>query len=436
MRFLIISLLFWYTAFGSLARAGVDLEGVRLWAAPDSTRVVFDASGAVEHKLFTLHNPERLVIDLEGVQVGNRFEAASAQGGLVKALRTGKREGKGLRVVLDLTQAVRPKSFVLKPNDEYGHRLVIDLEQVAAAPRVTTAPRAVKTVPLESRDLIIAIDAGHGGEDPGAHGRGGTREKDVVLSIARKLAALVNAEPGMRAVLIRDGDYYIGLRQRINLARKHKADLFVSIHADAFRDSSVKGSSVYVLSKRGASSEMARWVAARENASDLVGGVSLDDKDDLLAEVLLDLSQSASIEASMEVGDNVLGQLKQVGRVHKRTVQHAAFAVLKSPDIPSILVETAFISNPQEERNLRSSQHQQKLAQAVLQGIQGYFSRNPPPGTLVAKRIARQHVVRSGDTLSHIAQRYGVDVKTLRVANGLNSDRLFVGKTLTIPEGS
>ena len=436
MRFLIAILSLWLAA--GTAAADVEIQGVRLWAAPDSTRVVFDISTGVEHKLFTLHGPERLVIDLDNARLGAAFREAGIEGGAVRGLRTGKREGQGLRVVLDLNQAVRPKSFVLQPNHEYGHRLVIDLAQsgtaVGKAP-ANSAPRAVRTAPEGLRDLVIAIDAGHGGEDPGAIGKGKTREKDVVLAIARRLASHVNAEPGMRAVLIRDGDYFLSLRQRIDQARKHKADLFVSIHADAFHDARVHGSSVYVLSRRGASSEMARWIAARENASDLVGGVRLDDKDDLLTEVLLDLSQTASIEASMEVGAEVLKHFQKVGKVHKPSVQHAAFAVLRSPDIPSILVETAFISNPSEERKLRDARHQEQLARAMTAGIRSYFNQHPPPGTLMAMRDGRQHVVRSGDTLSHIARRYGVKVDTLRTTNGLNGDRLIVGRTLTIPEG-
>jgi N-acetylmuramoyl-L-alanine amidase len=438
MRFLFAILALWLAA--GHAAAGVEIQGVRLWAAPDSTRVVFDISAGVGHKLFSLHDPERLVIDLDNARLGAGFQASAVEGGLVRGLRTGKRDGQGLRVVLDLHKAVRPKSFVLQPNHEYGHRLVIDLDHPGAAPvsrKVPAAatPRTARTAPAGLRDLVVAIDAGHGGEDPGAIGKAKTREKDVVLAIARRLASQVNAEPGMRAVLIRDGDYFLSLRRRIDLAREHKADLFISIHADAFHNAKVRGSSVYVLSQRGASSEMARWIAARENASDLVGGVRLDDKDDLLTEVLLDLSQTASIEASMEVGAEVLKHFQQVGKVHKPAVQHAAFAVLRSPDIPSILVETAFISNPEEERKLRDARQQDHLARAMLAGIRSYFNQHPPPGTLMAMRSGRQHVVRSGDTLSHIARRYGVNVESLRATNGLDGDRLLVGRTLTIPEG-
>jgi N-acetylmuramoyl-L-alanine amidase len=421
----------------SLAQAGPrQVQGVRLWAAPDSTRVVLDVSGPVEHRLFTLMGPDRLVVDLKNTTIETDLVKVKTRGGVVQRLRSAPRNKTDLRLVLDLGGPVKPKSFMLKPNEQYGHRLVIDLFGGGAKAAVTPAePRKVQTrnQPSQLRDLVIAIDAGHGGEDPGARGRKGTREKDVVLAIARRLAALIQKEPGMRPVLIRDGDYYIGLRKRIEKARSQRADLFISIHADAFRDSRARGSSVYVLSQRGASSEMARWLAARENAADLVGGVSLDDKDDLLAEVLLDLAQTATLEASVEVADNVLQEMKRLGKVHKKQVQHAGFVVLKSPDIPSLLVETAFISNPSEEQRLRSSRHQQEVAQAILVGVRSYFASNPPAGTLMAKSSTRQHVIRRGDTLSHIAQRYGVSMNTLRSTNKLKNDNLLVGKVLTIP---
>ncbi len=431
----------------------VDFKGVRLWAAPDHTRVVFDTSGTVKHKIFSLANPNRVVIDVPSANASKTLVAAKNQSGLVQGIRTARKDKDTLRIVLDLTQGAKPKSFSLKPNEKYGHRLVVDLYEQGAATAKTAsrAPAKQKAVkPLSTaatgkaatvkttlqvadtpfRELVVAIDAGHGGEDPGAVGRRGTREKTVVLAIARKLAELIKKEPGMRPVMVREGDYYIGLRQRINKARKHNADLFISIHADAFRDRRAHGSSVFVLSNRGASSEMARWLAAKENAADLAGGVSLDDKDDVLASVLLDLSQSASREASHEVASNMLGELKRVGKTHKSTVQSAGFMVLKSPDIPSILVETAFISNPTEETNLRSSRYQAKLAKAMLNGIRDYFDNNPPPGTL---RVARKHTIKRGDTLSEIAAAYQVSLTSLRGFNSLKSDRLKVGDTLRIP---
>jgi len=414
------------------AHAGpLQVQGARLWAAPDSTRVVFDISGPVEHRLFTLKNPDRLVIDLPNAVIDDKLKKTLTSGGMVKSLRSGPRNKKDLRLVLDLKAPVKPRSFVLKPNEQYGHRLVIDLFKAGTASK--SVPKKAVTRPKQFRDLVIAIDAGHGGEDSGARGKKGTREKDAVMAIARRLADLVRKEPGMKPVLIRDGDYYIGLRKRIEKARKHRADLFISIHADAFRDRRVQGSSVYVISRRGASSEMARWLAARENAADLVGGVSLDDKDDLLAEVLLDLAQSATLEVSNEVADNVLTEMMRIGKMHKKRVQHAGFVVLKSPDIPSLLVETAFISNPTEEKRLKSSKHQQRVARAIMNGIRRYFVANPPEGTRLAKANIRKHVIQRGDTLSRIAQRYGVSMTTLRVSNRLSDDRLLVGKVLKIP---
>jgi N-acetylmuramoyl-L-alanine amidase len=419
-----------FLAGQGIAFADADFRSVRLWAAPDHTRVVFETSGPVTHEIFTLENPARLVIDVPAAKVTAPPLAAS--GGLVSGIRTAQKKPDVLRIVLDLKQSAKPRSFSLAPNDQYGHRLVVDLYEAAAVsskPARQVASRELANQPAKLRDLVIAIDAGHGGEDPGAIGRRKTREKDVVLAIAKRLAALVEKEPGMRPVMIREGDYYIGLRQRIEKARRHKADLFISIHADAFRDHRAHGSSVFVLSRRGASSEMARVLAASENAADLVGGVSLDDKDDLLREVLLDLSQTATLEASFGVADNMLGELKRIGKTHKSSVQQAGFVVLKSPDIPSLLVETAFISNPTEENRLRDKRHQQKLAHAMLRGIRDYFGKHPPPGT----RIARQYVVKPGDTLSEIAHQFRVSLVKLRGYNSLKSDTLRIGDTLRIP---
>ena len=435
LKKLLTGLCFWLAGQGLALAAPVAVEDVRFWTAPDHTRVVFDIDGPVQHKLLTLHNPERLAIDISGARATDALKAREVSAGLINGLRAAMNKPDVLRIVLDLEQGVRPSSFTLKPNREYGHRLVVDLynKAEAATPAVARPAVAKKTVVekvIQERDLIIAIDAGHGGEDPGATGRHGTREKDVVYSIARRLAALIEKEPGMRAVMVREGDYYVGLRQRIDKARESNADLFISIHADGFRDRRVKGSSVYVLSNRGATSEMARWLAEKENSSDLAGGVSLDDKDDLLAEVLLDLSQTATIEASVEVADNLLGELKGLGKAHKSNVQQAGFVVLKSPDIPSILVETAFISNPQEEKKLRSKKHQQLLARAMFRGIEEYFSKNPPPGT---RLLARHYVVKRGDTLSHIALNHHVSLTRLRGYNDLKNDRLRVGETLRIP---
>ena len=430
MRNLLTGLCFWLAGQGLASAAPVDFEDVRFWTAPDHIRVVFDTNGPVQHQLFTLQNPERLVIDVPGARAKSTLNTRDVSADLIKGVRAAMHKPDVLRIVLDLKQGVRPRSFTLKPNKQYGHRLVVDLYNKTETASKTVVKKTVADKNTQLRDLVIAIDAGHGGEDPGAIGRHGTREKDVVFSIARRLAALIKKEPGMQAVLIREGDYYIGLRQRIDKARKLNADLFISIHADGFRDQRARGSSVFVLSNRGATSEMARWVAEKENLSDLAGGVSLDDKDGLLAEVLLDLSQTATIEASLEVADNLLGELKGIGKTHKSSVQQAGFVVLKSPDIPSILVETAFISNPQEEKKLRIKQHQQVLARAMLRGIQDYFGKNPPPGTHM---VPRQYVVKRGDTLSDIALQHQISLNRLRGYNDLKNDLVRVGETLRIP---
>jgi N-acetylmuramoyl-L-alanine amidase len=364
-----------------------DLRGIRLWAGPDSTRVVLDLSGAVRHNVVVLQNPDRVVIDVDAARLARRGHKTPSGAGPVRRIRVGH-QGKGtMRIVLDLAHAVRAKSFLTPPNDRYGYRLVVDLYNPGsgATPALAAAPIRAEHTPADGRDLIIAVDAGHGGDDPGAIGKNGTREKDVVLAIARELARRINAEPGMRAVLTRGGDYFVTLRDRMQRARAQKADLFVSVHADSIRDRRVDGSSVYILSPRGASDEAARWLAERENASDLIGGVSLDDKDDVLASVLLDLSQSAALSASEAAAEQVLRSLNQVGEVRKRQVQQARFVVLKSPDIPSMLVETAYISNPAEERRLRGQSHQSRLAAAIHQGVRDYFYANPPAGTRIAQ---------------------------------------------------
>ena len=367
----------------SLPAQAVDVRAVRLWAGPDSTRVVLDLSGGAQHSLQVLKNPDRVVLDVEGARLARGVRVSPPASGAVKQVRMAQRPGE-LRLVLVLGRPIQAKSFLAAPNNRYGYRLVIDLGQGQAAETPVKAEHA----PPDARDLIIAIDAGHGGDDPGAIGKNGTREKDVVLAIARELALKINAEPGMKAVLTRSGDYFVPLRDRMRRARAQSADLFVSVHADSIRDRRVNGSSVYILSQRGATDEASRWLAERENASDLIGGVSLDDKDNVLASVLLDLSQSASLSASQVAAERVLRQLNRVGEVRKPQVQQARFMVLKSPDIPSMLVETAYISNPQEEQRLRSQPHQAKLAAAIHQGVHDYFYANPPAGTRIAQLAA------------------------------------------------
>jgi len=411
--------------------AGVQVKSVRMWPAPDNTRLVFDLSAPVDHALFSLAAPDRIVIDLKDAKYRGQLSGFDYSNSYIKNIRYASRKGNALRFVLDLRSPMRPKSFLLKPHGEYGHRLVIDLFDADRAAPEKSLPRQANS-PNRPRDVIIAIDAGHGGEDPGAIGRRGTREKDVVLAIARKLETLVQQEPGMRPVMVRDGDYYVGLRDRVEKAREHQADLFISIHADAFKNHKAHGSSVFVLSDRGASSEAARFLAESENSADMLGGVSLDDKDDLLKLVLVDMVKNSTIEDSHDVAAKVLRDLRHVNSLHRNRVEQAAFRVLKSPDVPSILVETAFISNPAEERKLRSSRHQQALAKAMLGGVRSYFRANPPPGTRLAA-TPKRHVISRGDTLSEIAARYRVSVRTLRRYNDLRTDRLRVGEVLRIP---
>ncbi len=421
-----------FCATASVAEA-VQLKNVRIWAAPDSTRVVFDVTAPVQHSLKLLNDPFRVAIDMKNTRLIDKLAEPASQDKFLRRIRSGEYDN-FLRIVLDLKKHSRVKSFQLTPNERYGHRLVVDIFNEREERSLPAQPEIKdEALSLSFRDVVVAIDAGHGGEDPGARGPRGTYEKIVVLQIAKKLAALINRERGMRAVLTRQGDYYLSLRKRIALARKHKADLFISVHADAFRDSRVRGSSVYVLSGRGASSEHARWLAEQENASDLIGGVSLDDRDDLLMSVLLDLSQAASLEASIDAAERVLGGLRKIGKLHKPRVESAAFAVLKSPDIPSILIETAFISNPHEEKKLLNSAHQRRIAQAIVAGLKGYFGIHAPEGTLLA---ARKHIIERGDTLSGIARYYRVSLRNLRTLNDLSGDRIKVGQVLTIPAAS
>ena len=444
------------------ALAAAEVRGVRLWRAPDNTRLVFDLSGPVQHNLFILTSPSRIVVDIQGASLATGFDKLSLANTPITGVRSAQRSPQEVRLVLDLSAAVTPKSFTLAPNQQYGNRLVIDLfdGDDASAPVAIQEPIPVHQSVIQvtppkpvlaalpdtgRRDVVIAIDAGHGGEDPGALGPKGAREKHVVLAIAKELQRQLNAEKGFRAELVRTGDYFIPLRRRPEIARKKGADLFVSIHADAAQRSSAFGASVYALSDRGATSETARMLADSENQSDLIGGagnnVSLDDKDRMLAGVLLDMSMTASLSSSLNVGQKVLSNMGRVTSLHKKRVEQAGFMVLKSPDIPSILVETGFISNPNESGKLATKSHQQALARSITSGVRQFFQQNPPPGTyLAAQRDAgktpqgpREHVVTSGESLSMIAVRYRVSLASLRGANRLGSDTVKVGQVLNIP---
>jgi N-acetylmuramoyl-L-alanine amidase len=390
-----------------------EIKGLRMWSSPENTRLVFDINSTVEHKVFVLNDPHRVVVDIRSSAMINPFPELNYSKSLVAGIRHASRNEKDLRVVLDMKSKVKPKSFLLKPTQNYGHRLVLDLQNLGI--KNTDLQKIKKSAPTKGKNIsspsllaksvIIAIDAGHGGEDPGAVGPRGTKEKDVVFAIAKKLAAMINKQRGMRAIMIRQGDYYVSLRRRMNKARDSQADLFISIHADAVRSRQANGASIYVLSQKGASSEAARWLAKSQNGSDLIGGVSLDDKDDLLASVLLDLTQNATIAASSEVATIVLRQLKKIGNVHRKGVEQAGFVVLKSPDIPSILVETGFISNIREEGKLRDRQFQGRIAAAMINGIKKYLQANPPPGSLWAVNL-HQHIVDRDESVVAIDRRY------------------------------
>jgi N-acetylmuramoyl-L-alanine amidase len=387
---------------GKLSAA--EIRGVRISATDSGTRVVLDLSAPVTHKAFTLDDPARVVIDVARSSL-RKFTQPEAQGAITR-MRTGALPRHGVRLVFEVNGPVKFETTAVAPAGDAGHRLVLDIAGPPAKAAATADPPAAPAVPVairpahapadSGRDIIIAVDAGHGGVDPGASGRRGTREKDVVLAVAKALAARIDEEPGMKAVLTRDGDYFITLPERTKRARKAKADLFVSIHADAIANPDVSGSSVYVLSERGASSEAARWLAERENAADLMGGVKLDDKDPALANVLMDLAQTASIASSMVAAENVLAALDRVGEVRKPRVQQAGFIVLKSPDIPSMLVETAFISNREDERKLSQPAHRAKLANAIFAGITRYFEANAPDGTRLA---AARRAAAAGSTV-------------------------------------
>jgi N-acetylmuramoyl-L-alanine amidase len=383
--------------------SAAELKTAKISVESDRTRVFLDLAGPVDYKLFEIANPGRIVLDLRDSAAAESFAAPGGKG-LLKSLRTGAQNKTDLRVVLDLAADVRPKSFLMPPDAGSGYRLVVDLY-----PRGRGKAEAVKSArvaPAKTRDVVVMIDPGHGGNDPGAKGNAGTQEKNITMMVSRELKRQIDKTPGMRAVLTRDGDYYVGLEDRYHRAREVKADLFVSIHADAFTSSDARGSSVWMLSPRGATSEAARFLADRENNADLVGGVKLDRKDNTLAAVLLDLSQSSTIEASGAVAQQVLRAIGKLGPTHRGYVEKANFVVLRSPDVPSILVETAFITNPEEERRLNNPEQRELLATAILNGMRSYLQSTPPPGTQFAvaaeknkpERLASRKVEDSDDS--------------------------------------
>ena len=459
-----------------------QVEKLRLWHSPDRTRVVFDVSANVTHKMFSLQDPLRLVVDIENANFSMQLPSLDSTNKHISGIRSGSPDAGVLRFVFELKQPLKAHDFVLSPNELYGHRLVIDLKEEGApsSSKVDTAAglavvadssparqnqTAGKNAPAsvisndsqawginharQIKPILIAIDAGHGGEDPGALGYRGSREKKITLEIANRLKKIIDAEPRMKSYMVRRGDYYIKLHKRRLMARAVGADMFISIHADAFRRRAARGFSVFALSQRGATSAMAQALAEKENASDLIGGVSLADKDDVLAKVLVDLSMTNTIGESVNLGGRVIKELNKIGRLHSKRVEQAGFAVLKSADIPSILVETGFITNPDEERKLKSGSYQQKLARALFTAINEYFQQTPyrsnasyatpffprePTKPAVTKPIQPDsHRVVVGDSLSEIALRYGTSVKELKKLNNLRSDTAVLGKRLKLP---
>lgn len=446
-----------YSFLIQAANAG-DLNGIRFWKDPEKTRLVFDLTDKIEYKLFTLDAPYRLVVDIKNTQLKVDLSDVEIPQALVKQIRSSK-EKETLRIVIDLKNGITTKDFTLKPFQNYGHRLVVDLRDKNSKKQIIkTATHAPGD---RQRDLVIAIDAGHGGEDPGAIGPKKTKEKQITLSVAKKLVTAINAEKGMKAVLTRTGDYYLSLRKRTDIARKHRADLFISLHADAFKDKKVKGASVWVLSNRGANSEIGRWLEQGEKSSDLAGGVDISSKDPLVAQVILDLSMHHSVGASISAAQMVYKAMRsKLPKMHKKSVQKASFVVLKMPDIPAMLVEMAFISNPAEEKALRTNKRQNTIVKSILSGVKAYFKNNPPDGTyysapssikksktlkptpqskpkpipkLKAKPKKRTYRVKNGDTLSQLAVDFKVSMKKLKSHNKLKSDRLKIGQILIIP---
>jgi len=415
------------TGLPALACAGeaiAQVDDIRLAANKGYLRLVFDLDKVASHTVFTLHDPERVVLDLKNTKMTHGMVDRLQANAMIRRVRSGVRNGNDLRIVFDLSERVTPRSFLLGPSGKAGNRLVLDLHQMKQGQQAKVTKK---------RDVIIAIDAGHGGKDPGAIGRHGTYEKLISLQIAKQLEKSINAQRGMKAVLTRKNDRFMRLRDRIHKARDAEADMMISLHADSFPDSRARGSSIYALSIDGASSETARLMADKENAADLLfGDVELAIEDKMVKEVLFDLSLTGTIESSLDIGDEIINQIKKVNKVHKKKVQQAGFAVLKAPNIPSVLLETAFISNPREEKNLRSSAYQKKVAKAVTRGVSRYFSRKAPPGTWLSE-VSDIYKINKGDSIASIAKTYHVSETDLRARNALFANNLIAGQVIKIP---
>lgn len=429
----LVGALVYVLSFAALAN---DINNVRVWPAPDNTRVVFDLSQSPDFSYFTLYQaqPYRLVIDFNATKLDVNLSAIENESLLIKKIRTSTPKDKqSTRIVLELTEKIDVNVFPLAANDRYGERLVVDLPGRSLARR----NEPLRAEQLEERKVTIAIDAGHGGDDPGSIGPSGTYEKHVVLKIAKALADIINRDPAMQAYLIRTGDYYVGLNARPRKAEEIKADLLVSIHADAFTSPQPRGASVWVLSSRRANNEMGRLLEDKERLSDVLGGVDLrieeDDTYGYLNKALIDMSMGHAMSSGYDMAREVIEEMKNVARMHKSEPQHASLAVLTSGNVPSMLVETGFISNPHEEKLLQSNKHQQQLARSIYQGIRNYFQRRPPDGTLFATNRNSTHVVRSGESLSVLAKRYNTTIKAIKEQNDLSSNVLYVGQKLQIP---
>jgi N-acetylmuramoyl-L-alanine amidase len=366
--------------------SATQIRNARLWRSDDKLRLVFDLSGPVQYKTFSLSAPERLIIDLSGANLSGDFRQLALSNTVIRSIRSGPFGQGDTRIVLDLSSPVQLASFLLPPQDGQGHRLVLDL-RTAASLQIAAAPEAAIDKAHPKRDIIVVVDPGHGGKDPGAVGAKGEREKDVVLSIAQLLAKRLKREKGFDVKLVRNDDFFVPLRKRVEIARKHNADMFISVHADAAPRLNASGASVYCLSEGGATSATARFMAQRENGADLLGATSLlnlKDKDPMLAGVILDMSMNATIAASLQLGSTVLGSLAGITTLHQKRVEQAGFAVLKSPDVPSILVETGFISNARDSQRLVTTRHQQAVADGLFEGLQRYFQKNPPVNSYIA----------------------------------------------------